>query len=75
MAEIRRYPWFRHLRSEPSFHVLRHRGGKLVKSGRGLAFWFHPMRTSVAEIPMDDRDLPFLFHGRSEDFQDLTVQV
>ena len=74
MAEIRRYPWFRHLRSEPSFHVLRHRGGRLVGSGRGLSFFFHPMRTSVAEVPVDDRDLPFLFHGRSQDFQDVTVQ-
>ena len=74
MAEIQRYPLIRHLRAEPSFHILRFRRGKLAASGRGLAFWFRPLNTSVAEIPMDDRDLPFLFHGRTKDFQDTTVQ-
>jgi regulator of protease activity HflC (stomatin/prohibitin superfamily) len=74
MAEIQRYPIVRHLRAEPSFHILRFRRGKLVASGRGLAFWFRPLNTSVAEIPMDDRELPFLFHGRAKDFQDTTVQ-
>jgi hypothetical protein len=38
MAEIRTYPILRHLRAEPSFHILRFRRGKQVASGRGLAF-------------------------------------
>lgn len=74
MAEIRRYPMLRHFRSDPSMHVLRFRRGKLAKAGRGLTFWFHPLNTSIAEVPLDDRELPFLFHGRSKDFQDTTVQ-
>ncbi len=74
MSEINRYLWLRHLRSETSCHILRHRRGKLVASGRGLSFWFLPFNTSIAEIPVGDRVLPFLFHGRSKDFQDITVQ-
>lgn len=74
MAEIRRFPMARHLRGEPSAFLLKYRGGRLVRSGRGLSFWFLPMTTGVAEIPVDNRDLPFLFHGRSADFQDVTVQ-
>lgn len=75
MAEIRSFfGVVRHLRSEPSSHVLRYRGGTLRGSGRGLAFWFLPMSASIAEIPIDDRELPFLFHGRSSDFQDVTAQ-
>jgi len=74
MAEIQRYPFFRHFRSEPSCHVLRYRRGKLLRSGKGLSFWFRPMITSIAEIPIDDRDLPILFHSRTKDFQDVTVQ-
>ena len=65
---------FRHLRSEPSFHVLQYRGGRLKRSGRGLAFWFHPLSASIAEIPCNDRDETFLFHARSSDFQDVTAQ-
>ncbi len=74
MAEIQRYPFLRHLRAEPSSHVLRFRRGRQVAAGRGLAFWFRALSTSVVEIPLDDRELPFLFHGRTQDFQDTTVQ-
>ena len=73
MAEIKRFPFIRHLRSEPSRHVLHYRNGELVRKGRGLAFWFVPLTSSLAEIPCDDRELPFLFHGRSSDFQDVTA--
>jgi len=74
MAEIKRYPIVRHLRAEPNNHVLRFRKGKQTASGRGLSFWFLPLETSVVEIPTDDRELPFLFQGRSRDFQEVTVQ-
>ena len=74
MATINRLFGWRHLRAEPSFHVLQYRGGRLKRSGRGLAFWFHPLSTSIAEIPCSDRDETFLFHARSDDFQDVTAQ-
>src|SRR5512139_978213 len=74
MAEIRNFGFVRHLRSEPTSHILKYRRGALQKSGRGLAFWFLPLSASIAEVPVDDRELPFLFHGRSADFQDVTAQ-
>jgi regulator of protease activity HflC (stomatin/prohibitin superfamily) len=74
MAEIRRFPFLRHLRSEPTMHTLHYRRGRLVRSGRGLAFWFRPLSSGVAELPLDDRDVDFLFRARSADFQDVAVQ-
>jgi regulator of protease activity HflC (stomatin/prohibitin superfamily) len=74
MADIAKYPIVNHLRSAPTLHVLHYRRGKLVGEGAGLAFWFRPIHTAVAEVPVDDRELPFLFHARSADFQELTVQ-
>jgi regulator of protease activity HflC (stomatin/prohibitin superfamily) len=74
MAEIRKYPFVRHLRSEPTAHTLHYRHGRLVRSGRGLSFWFRPLVSSVAEVPADDRELDFRFDGRSSDFQAVTVQ-
>ena len=74
MAEITRLLWLRHLRAEPASHVLRWRRGKLVQSGRGLAFWFFPLPTSLAEVPVDDRELPFLVRVPSADFQEVAVQ-
>ena len=74
MAEITTIPILHHLRAEPTMHVLRYRRGHLVDGRAGLAFWFRPMNTAAAEVPLDDRELPFLFHVRSADFQELTVQ-
>jgi hypothetical protein len=74
MAEIKIHPFIRHLRAEPTAHVLRYRRGKLIAGGEGLAFWFAAQNAAVAEVPLQDQDLPFLFHARSADFQELTVQ-
>ena len=74
MSEIKQYPVLTHLRSEPNVHVIRYRKGKCVASGKGLAFWFTRLGSSIAEIPTDDRELQFLFHGRSGDFQSITIQ-
>ena len=74
MADITTLPLLRHLRAEPTSHVLDYRRGVLRREGAGLAFWFRPINTAVAEVPIDDRELPFLFHARSADFQELTVQ-
>jgi regulator of protease activity HflC (stomatin/prohibitin superfamily) len=74
MAEIRKYPFARHLRSEPTAHTLHYRRGRLVRSGRGLSFWFRPLVSAIAEVPVDDRELDFRFDARSADFQSVAVQ-
>lgn len=74
MATITTLLGMRHLRSEPSVHVLQNRHGKLIRSGRGLSFWFWPLVNSIAEVPCDDRDETVLFHARSRDYQDVTTQ-
>jgi regulator of protease activity HflC (stomatin/prohibitin superfamily) len=74
MAEITRFPFVRHLRSEPSQHILRYRKGRLTRGGRGLSFWFAPLNAAIASVPVENLDLAFLFAGRSKDFQEINVQ-
>lgn len=74
MAELRRWWFVGHLRSEASAHVLHHAAGSRVRSGRGLSFWFLPLTASIAEVPVEDRDLPLLVTCRSRDHQEVTVQ-
>jgi regulator of protease activity HflC (stomatin/prohibitin superfamily) len=74
MADIRKYPFVRHLRSEPTMQALQYRRGRLVRSDRGISFWFRPRIAAVAEVPLDDRELDFRFEGRSADFQTVAVQ-
>jgi regulator of protease activity HflC (stomatin/prohibitin superfamily) len=74
MAEISNLGPFRHLRAEASSHILWYRRAKLRRSGRGVAFWFSPWNASLAELPIDDRDLALVVHARSADFQDVVIQ-
>ncbi len=75
MADIARYPFVRHLRGATTTHVLHVRNGRTVHSGVGVAFWFRPLSAVLSEVPVDDRELPLLFHARTADFQDVTVQA
>jgi regulator of protease activity HflC (stomatin/prohibitin superfamily) len=74
MADIKRVLFWRHLRGEPNFQIVHYQRGRQRRSGAGLSFWFMPLSASIAEIPLDDRELPFHFQGRSQDFQDVTAQ-
>jgi regulator of protease activity HflC (stomatin/prohibitin superfamily) len=75
MADIARYPLVRHLRGTATAHIQHVRNGKTVHAGTGSSFWFRPLSAVVSEIPVDDRELPLLFHARTADFQDVTVQA
>jgi len=75
MAQIARQPFVRHLRCDATEHVVQWRRGRLVRSGAGLAFWFRPLLSALSVIPVDDRELPLLFHARTADYQDVTVQA
>jgi hypothetical protein len=73
MAQITSYPFLRQLRSDTSSYVQEFQSGHRVRSGRGLAFWFRSNGASISEIPMDDRQLPFMLRGHSADYQELTI--
>lgn len=75
MADIARYPLVRHLRGTTTTHVQHIRNGKTVHAGVGAAFWFRPLSAVLSEVPVDDRELPLVFHARTADFQDVTVQA
>ncbi len=75
MADISRFGPVAHLRANPTTHVRHLRSGKLAHDGAGQAFWFRPLNSALSEIPVDDREQPLLFHGRTVDFQDVTVQA
>lgn len=75
MADIARYPLVRHLRGTATAHIQHVHNAKTVHSGTGATFWFRPLKAVLSEVPVDDRELPMLFHARTADFQDVTVQA
>jgi regulator of protease activity HflC (stomatin/prohibitin superfamily) len=75
MADVTRRLHLRHLRGAPTSWVSHTAGGKVRAQGTGLSFWYRPLTAVLSEVPVDDRELPLLFHARTEDFADVTVQA
>lgn len=78
MADITRnrlVPVARHLRADPNLWVRHLRNGAVAHQGVGLAFWFRPRTAALSQVPLDDREQALLFHARTADFQDVTVQA
>lgn len=75
MADIARYPFVRHLRGSGTTHVEQIRNGRTIRAGVGASFWFRPLSAVLNEVPVDDRELPLMFHARTSDYQDVTVQA
>lgn len=74
MAQIRNFGPLAHLRSDSSSHIIRYGNKGVHQSGRGLVCWFGPATSSIAEVPMDDREATLFVKGRTQDFQAVTVQ-
>lgn len=75
MADITRYPVATHLRGRRTAYVQHLRHGRVIHAGSGLSFWFMPLNAVLSEVPVDDRELPLIFHARTSDFQDVAVQA
>lgn len=65
---------FRYIKFDPSQHVIVFKGGKMVKEGRGLAFWYFAPSTSLMSIPLGSSEAHFIFEETTSDYQEVTVQ-
>jgi len=75
MADVTRRLFLRHLRGAPTSWVRHHVKGEVRHEGIGQSFWYRPLNAVLSEVPIDDRELPLLFHARTSDFADVTVQA
>jgi regulator of protease activity HflC (stomatin/prohibitin superfamily) len=75
VATITKRPFISHFRGGPTDHVVHVKRGKTAHAGTGQSFWFRPLAAVLSEIPVDDRELPLLFRGRTSDFQEISVQA
>jgi SPFH domain / Band 7 family len=75
MADITRRLFLRHLRGAPTAYVRHVVRGNVRHEGVGTSFWYRPLSAVLSEVPVDDRELPLLFHARTADFSDVTVQA
>jgi regulator of protease activity HflC (stomatin/prohibitin superfamily) len=75
MADIHPYPFVRHLRGAPTSYIRHTQNGRVMHEGVAQSFWFRPLSAVLSEAPVDDRELPLVFHARTSDYQDVVVQT
>ncbi len=62
------------IKSQPTTHLMQFRGGKLVRQGAGLSFFYYAPITSLVAVPVASRDAGFMLELVTSDFQGVTVQ-
>jgi regulator of protease activity HflC (stomatin/prohibitin superfamily) len=75
MADITTFPFVHHLRGGPTTYIRHAKSGRIRHEGVAQSFWFQPLSATLSEVPVDDRDLPLIFHARTADYQDVVVSV
>jgi regulator of protease activity HflC (stomatin/prohibitin superfamily) len=75
MADIRRFPLTRHLRSNPTSYIVHAKKGKVRHRGAGAAFYFRALNAAISEVPIAENELSMLFGARTLDFQEVSVQA
>lgn len=58
----------------PTTYLLQYRGGRVVREGNGLAFFYYAPTASLVAVPVGSADVPFIFQETTADFQTVTIQ-
>lgn len=64
----------RFIKVQPTTHLIQYRGGRAVREGAGLAFFYYAPTTSLVSVPIASTDAPFIFEEVTADFQTVTIQ-
>src|SRR5258705_7522038 len=62
------------IKVHPTTYLLEYRGGKIVREGTGLSFFYYSPTTSLVAVPVGSTDTPFIFQETTGDFQAVTIQ-
>jgi len=62
------------IKIQPTTYLLQYRGGKIVREGLGLSFFYYAPTTSLVAVPVASTDTPFIFQETTADFQTVTIQ-
>ncbi|HHQ2583851.1 SPFH domain-containing protein [Providencia rettgeri] len=65
---------FKYFKADSSTFVIQSVNGKVRKQGKGLSFWYNSDKTSIAVLPLNAQEAPFIFNLQSSDFQSLRIQ-
>lgn len=64
----------RYYKGEPNVHVIRYRSGRVIEHGEGINFWYLPINTSIAAVPMASQEAQFVFTETTTNYQEVAIQ-
>jgi hypothetical protein len=62
------------IKVQPTTYVMEYRGGRVLREGTGLSFFYYAPTTSLVAVPIASSDIPFIFQETTADFQGVTIQ-
>ncbi|EKT61442.1 SPFH domain-containing protein [Providencia burhodogranariea] len=63
-----------YFKADSSTFIIKSVNGKVIKQGKGISFWFNSATTSIAALPLNALEAPFIFNLQTADFQSLRIQ-
>ncbi len=61
-------------KADASTYVIRSTAGEIRQQGKGLSFFHNTRTSSIAAVPLNAQDAPFIFKLQTGDFQEIAVQ-
>ncbi len=63
-----------YIKVQPTTYLIQYQGGKIVREGAVMSFFYFAPRTSLVSVPMASTDVPFIFEEQTADYQTVTLQ-
>jgi regulator of protease activity HflC (stomatin/prohibitin superfamily) len=63
-----------YMKAAPTTYVMQFEGGKVVREGPGLSFFYWKPSATLVSVPLASADVPFAFNEVTRDFQAVTLQ-
>lgn len=64
----------RFIKISPTTHVIQYSGGKILREGAGISFFYYSPTTSLVAVPVGSTDEPFIFEEKTSDYQSVSLQ-
>ena len=61
-------------KGEPNTYTVCSRNGQVIRHGAGINFWYSPVTTSIAAVPLASQESQFIFMETTADFQEVSIQ-
>lgn len=62
------------VKAQPTTYLIQYRGGRIVREGAGLSFFYYAPTSSLVAVPVASQDRAFIFELLTHDFQGVTLQ-